>query len=132
MVKNIIYLGIFFPNEEKLITGKELEKVIPNKHITLAFRPKEIPEGIIGKPVKVKVVGYACDGNNEGFQSEVVTEDKDILNLLKEVRVPHITTSVSNSGKPVDTWKLNFQPIEPFCIDGIVGYFDGANTICCY
>lgn len=110
-----IYWGIFVEN-----LGGELEKVIPNQHITFGFRT-EYPEYVHGQNVEVTIVGYGNDGKNEAFLVEL---PNSIMDIYGGADRPHITLSVSESGKPVDSWKLDFQPVPPRSIIGKFGYFD--------
>lgn len=121
-----IYLGIFvdfitlqmFTNNN--ITKERLPRPIVNPHVTFAFKPTEYNPDLIGKLAMLKVVGYACDGKNQGLQVEMEESSvPEILAEFKKIENPHITLSVSNEGKPVDTGKLKFEPIEkPFYIMG--------------
>jgi len=125
-----IYIGIFvdydtlqkFVNDN--ITKDKLSRVIDKPHVTFAFRPKEYNPDLIGKLVMLKVVGYACDGKNQGLQIEMDnTSIPEILAEFKKIKNPHITLSTSEDGKPVDTGKMKFEPIDnPFYI---MGTYDG-------
>jgi hypothetical protein len=125
-----IYIGIFvdydtlqkFVNDN--ITKDRLSRVIEKPHVTFAFRPKEYNPDLIGKLVMLKVVGYACDGKNQGLQVTMEeTSNPEILAEFKKIKNPHITLSTSADGKPVDTGKMKFKPINnPFYI---IGTYDG-------
>lgn len=125
-----IYIGIFvdydtlqkFVNDN--ITKDRLSRVIEKPHVTFAFRPKEYNPDLIGKLVMLKVVGYACDGRNQGLQVMMEeTSNPEILAEFKKIKNPHITLSTSADGKPVDTGKMKFKPINnPFYI---IGTYDG-------
>lgn len=125
-----IYIGIFvdydtlqkFVNDN--ITKDRLSRMTERPHVTFAFRPKEYNPDLIGKLVMLKVVGYACDGKNQGLQIEMDnTSIPEILAEFDKIKNPHITLSISDDGKPVDTGKMEFSQIEkPFCI---MGFYDG-------
>ena len=125
-----IYIGIFvdydtlqkFVNDN--ITKDRLSRVIEKPHVTFAFRPKEYNPDLIGKLVMLKVVGYACDSKNQGLQVMMEeTSNPEILAEFKKIKNPHITLSTSADGKPVDTGKMKFKPINnPFYI---IGTYDG-------
>ena len=125
-----IYTGIFvdydtlqkFVNDN--IAKDRLSRVIEKPHVTFAFRPKEYNPDLIGKLVMLKVVGYACDGKNQGLQVMMEeTSNPEILAEFKKIKNPHITLSTSADGKPVDTGKMKFKPINnPFYI---IGTYDG-------
>ena len=110
-----IYWGIFVPN-----CGGKLDKVIGWQHVTYGFKT-EYPEDIHGKPVDVKVVGYGNDGQNEAYLVMLPKWTKDIYSGSD---VKHITLSVAHGAKPVDSCKLTFEPLEPFILEGVFGYFD--------
>lgn len=112
-----IYWGIFVPN-----MGGRLDKVVIFQHITFGFKT-EFPEELRGKLVdNIQIIGYANDGTNEAF--EVQIPEWMMKKYYSGASISHITLSTSWDGKPVDSCKLNFQPIVPFNIEGMFGYFD--------
>ena len=125
-----IYIGIFvdfinlqmFTNDN--ITKERFPRLIMKPHVTFAFRPTEYNPDLIGKLAMLKVVGYACDGKNQGLQVMMEeTSNPEILAEFKKIKNPHITLSTSEDGKPVDTGKMKFEPIDnPFYI---IGTYDG-------
>lgn len=118
----MIYEGFFIQDNLE----STLEKDIANKHITTQFRPKQTHEKLYGEKATFKVVGYGNDGVNEGFLVQLVScDDQELKQLFNEIPVPHITLSVSNIGKPVNTAKLNFKPVNGQTITGIFGGFNG-------
>lgn len=125
----VLYTGIFFNKEqiESAITlsgVSTLEKRIGFPHVTFEFKPKTIDKELFGKEVDVLITGHANDGKNEGFSVEVVSDDEKIRKAMQEVKVPHITVSTSKDGKPVDTGKLNFEPLGwKIWLKGITGAF---------
>lgn len=128
-----IYTGAFI-NCETLHTaiksiGQRLEKLIENPHVTFQFRPETVPSPLFGEMVKVKVVGYGNDGKNEGLKVEVCEANQMLSQMANEILVPHITISVSADGKPVDTSKLDFYPIEPFFLDMTFGAYTTNGVI---
>lgn len=123
----VIYTGWFI--NPKDIGKASLEKPIQYPHITLAFKPEDALEDKFGTTAKIKVVGYGNNGTNEGYLCEIIPEDELLKNQAKSIKVPHITLSVSADGKPVDTSKLDFHPIDPFVISGIYGAFASGKII---
>ena len=125
------YQGIFFDKEteEKLVKLQKdgLENVIKDMHITFHYGELEpYPDELMGKDFKVKIVGYASDGKNSGFQVEIPEELKK---YYKRQNVSHITVSLGEvngvKGKAVDTGFMKFEPIEePIEISGQFGYFE--------
>lgn len=125
----VIYEGVFFnPEELKETLGVEefeLAREIKNPHVTFVFRPEKPASHLYGEKVRFKVTGYACDGKNEGVAVNLVSSSKKIEELYKRIAVPHITLSVSRDGKPVDTGRLTFHPIDGPEIQGTFLPFTG-------
>lgn len=127
MNETIHYVGAFVDNEElaeKLekngVKRNILSRPIRGTHVTFQYRPKELDESLLGEVVNVRVVGYGCDGENEGVAVELSCENEKIRELSEKIEVPHITLSVSENGRPVNTRYLRFTPIErPFVVEGI-------------
>ena len=113
-MKNIIYTGIFFDFavveaavEQK--GGVTLEKAIALPHVTLVFRPSDVElqslYSLLGKGIEVSLDEFAYNDRNAGFRVSVVTPNGVVEDFLKG-KLPHITTSVGQDGRPVDTPKL--------------------------
>lgn len=131
-----IYTGVFFDAAElsekfaKYVGEETLSNIIKNPHVTFTFRPKEVDAGLFGQPVTFKVIGYACDGKNQGLQVEVLSIHSSLLSEYGTIKVPHITISVSEDGRPVDTGKLDFKPISvPFEVVGTYGAFTDEGVL---
>ena len=127
---NIIYEGFFVANT--LLTS--LEKNIWYKHITTEFRPKITHEYLYGTEAIFEVTGYGNDGNNEGYSVKLIeTDSEELKDIYNNIEVPHITLSVSANGKPVNTAKLNFNPINASSVRLIIrttfGGFNGKDVI---
>ena len=137
-----IYTGVFFYQEElqnaiDKITKTRLYRVIDNPHITFAFRPSRIDPVLFGKKATFNIVGYACDENNQGVSVCLhVTESSELAKEFLAISNPHITISVSEIGKPVNTGKLDFIPLNRINseivgnleITGTYGGFIGAKV----
>ena len=133
-MNNIIYEGFF-------ITGNldsKLEKDIQFKHITTEFIPKITHENLYGTEAIFELIGYGNDNKNEGYKVRLFKIDNDELeNIYNKIEIPHITLSVSATGKPVDTAKLNFFPLaypvkyKPYLISTKFGGFNGKEVILC-
>ena len=125
----IIYEGAFFNSEDlKKALGVEefeLAREIKNPHVTFVFRPEKPASHLYGEKVRFKVIGYACDGKNEGVAVKLISSSKEIEELYENIAVPHITLSVSKDGKPVDTGRLTFHPYEGPEIEGTFLPFTG-------
>lgn len=132
-----IYTGVFFDANELFnkfncnIGANRLARSIENPHVTFTFKPDTVTPELFGKPVKFRVIGYACDGKNQSVRVEVITIPTSLHAEYDKIKQPHITISVSADGKSVDTGKMKFEPIEnPFCIIGKYGAYttDGVCT----
>lgn len=131
-----IYTGVFFKlndlikSFDRFINAARLSNTIQNPHVTFTYKPTRVNENLFGIPIKFEVIGYACDGKNQGLQVRAVTIHNSLQEEYNEIPHPHITISVSEDGKPVDTGKLNFQPVEkPFYIIGKYGAFTNEGII---
>lgn len=133
----MIYAGIFFDkNEIEKITPNKLEKEIQFPHITFKFRPnieeQEIFKTLVNEEVDVYIYNFKMDEENAGFYvAKIETNNKTIQDLFFEIPCPHITTSVSENGKPVNTYKLFDKDCavekEIFhVIKGKFGYFENG------
>lgn len=149
-----IYTGVFFDYSVLMtrvkmhITKEMLSNIIENPHVTFAYKPEDDNmanrSSLFGIPLDFEVIGYGCDGKNQGLQVRLIKDGykkdgyirgpKLELEFLYDffVKNPHITISVSDDGKPVDTGKLEFMPIaETFLIRGSYGgyTYDGGYDI---
>lgn len=50
--------------------------------------------------------------------------------LGEAIPMPHITLSVSRTGKPVNSRNLHFAPMTPFTIERIFGGLDMDDNLC--
>lgn len=138
-MENVIYVAIFFALEAveaavKQKGGVTLEKAIALPHVTLAFRPSDeemqLLHQLLGKEIEVSLDEFAYNDRNAGFRVSVTTPNSVVEDFLKW-KLPHITTSVSQEGRPVETPKLfdgsfenvNFVQVDSQTIVGRVGLF---------
>jgi predicted SPOUT superfamily RNA methylase MTH1 len=113
------FQGLFLTKEsEELLRdqaeslGIKLSKWVNDTHITFnSGELKDIPE----KKAKVTVVGYGSDGKNSGFKVEI---PKELEKYYEGADTKHVTISLSQSGKAVDTKDLSFIPLKPFVVSG--------------
>ena len=131
-----IYTGVFFNATElsekfaKYVGEETLSNIIKNPHVTFTFRPDSVDTSLLGKPVCFTVTGYACDGKNQGLGVEVSLIHAGLSSEYQTIKHPHITISVSEDGKPVDTGKLCFTPLpESFEIVGKYGIFTDIGVL---
>lgn len=119
--ENPIYWGIFFEDEENMPMGT-LERKIVHKHVTFGFRTP-MPVELLGRETSVIVDGYGNDGKNEALFVELDPDIQDYHEGDDDARY-HITLSVAEDGRPVDSGKLAFEPMEhPYVLKGRFGYF---------
>ena len=106
-------------------------RIVENVHCTFAFRPtaEQIAEFLpyVGKRFDLSVVGYGADEQNSGFS---VSIPSDLLYLYHGSIQPHITTSLADDGRAVNTGKLSFSPIDSFSVVGTMGLFTETGIIC--
>lgn len=128
----VIYAGIFFDEEtyKKLkaqsLTGI-LDKSIPNPHVTLEFKPKELlPNEMIGKEVEVTIVGEGNDGMNHGYKVKLTD---DVKQYYKGSKIVHITMSINYPAKPADTKDIKFENRSTFNVKGKIGYFTDKGVV---
>jgi hypothetical protein len=124
------YQGLFFDEEtqKKLVKlqKKGLSYIVNNMHITFNFGEiEQYPTKLMGRDFKVKIIGYASDGKNSGFQ---VVLPEELRSFYKNQSRPHITVSLGEVdgviGVAIDTGALQFEPIEePVEIFSKLGYY---------
>ena len=132
------YFGIFFDkeNSKKIIDNEKvhLDKLPNNFHCTFCYKPDSLKlfNEVAGKTIDIALIGYACDGKNSGYKVDFSTSLKKYFkNFDKQgnVKIPHLTTSLSKDGKAVDTANLNFINLnEPILLKGRFGYFIRNNN----
>jgi len=129
------YEGIFFEADavdliHSLERGK-LARVNDEIHCTFKYHPtsNEVFNEIVGKSFEVYLIGYGNDGQNSGFEILLPDELKNYyINYDEEnptvLNVPHITASLAEEAKAVDTKNLIFDPLEtPIKLVGKFGYW---------
>lgn len=127
---SVIYEGFFI----RAPLDSTLSKDIEFKHVTTQFRPPICHQNLYGKTARFVITGYGNDGDNEGVSVSLTTaEDAELAELFNSIAIPHITLSVSEKGKPVNTAKLEFADSDSNLIGSIVegtfGGFNGRNPI---
>ena len=132
--ENIKYTGCFF---ELQLLQAHLERYdrnplvcpISHPHVTFVYRPEEVPAMLFGQRVTVRAIGYGCDGENEALQVEFADLPDCLKPYTGDIAVPHITLSIAESAKAVNSRYLEFKPIVPFPLTGIFGGMDEAGTV---
>lgn len=130
-----VYVGVFLKKENLMKRienlGSRLSKGIEFPHITFQFRPENVNEKLFGSKIIVKAIGYGNNGKNEGLKVELSSTNPELQSMIEAIEVPHITLSISDDGKPVDTRFLSFEDIEPFEICGTFGGFANGKVFTC-
>ncbi len=118
------YEGLFFEDKiAKLIHSLETKQLARINdeiiHCTFKYHPtnNEIFNEIVGKTFEVYLIGYGNDGQNSGFEILFPNELKDYyINYDEEnpttLKVPHITASLAEGAKAVNTKNLKFSPLK--------------------
>jgi len=123
-----IYWGIFFEKEDDTFFDGRLDRKIVHPHMTFGYKTP-MPPQLLGKEASVQVCGYGNDGRNEALL--VVWEFDDLRRYWNHDPRGHITLSVSENGRPVDSKNLNYELFAPNKRQrkvGRFGYFDGENV----
>lgn len=128
-MSEIKYIGCFFEFEglQKQLESyprTPLKRVVEHPHVTFAYKPQQVPKELFGTKVEFRVVGYGCNGQNEGLKVEFVDPPRELLPLIRAIPVPHITLSVAERGEAVNSSQLEFTPITPFTLTGVFGGMD--------
>lgn len=132
-IENYIYTACFVNRDELLsameangLSGQHLNRIIDCPHVTLLFRPDDPREAVFGEEVMIEVYAYGNDARNEGLAVNVVSDNVTINELLQNVQVPHITVSVAEGAKPVDTAAIKFEGTAPFILKGVYGGYPAS------
>ena len=134
----IKYCGVFFDYDEVQNLAQRFEaplyKIIEKPHVTLKYRPSEDDveslKAHLGERVKFTAQFWGNNEKNSGFAVSLSSlPSKEIYERLQGIKFPHITTSIAEGAKAVDTYKLfdgSGEPpklIAPESIRGRVGFF---------
>ena len=130
----VVYTGCFI-NPKKLeqkikkLERLPLKRTIERPHVTFEYKPSSVDFSLFGEKVSVTATGYGNDGENEGLFVTLETDNDSLKNLIKKIENPHITLSVSENGKPVNTKNLSSVPIEPIKMTAVFGAFVSGKGI---
>lgn len=129
-----IYIGCFLDPRELLSATREyahrhLARIISAPHVTFQYQPEEVDEALFGQPVEITVLGYGNDGENEGLLVQLTSPSPAVQAMAEAIPVPHITISVSETGKPVNTGGLSFREIPPFRLTGVFGGYQEGGVV---
>lgn len=123
------YIGAFLNREalyakEQVKSREHLDRLIDAPHVTFQYLPEEVNENLFGEPVRLKVTGYGKDGDNEGLRVEIIAENPEIQEMAKSIPLPHVTISISTTGKAVNTRFLEFADVKPFFLEATFGVYE--------
>lgn len=120
-MKDIMFIGIFFEEIKKGKLSNCNNK--GGQHVTLVYKPTkeqwEALKNYIGKEVVTTINKYGNDNKNEGFGVEI---DESIPYFGAEQK--HITLSIAEGAKAVNTAFIEMNEIEPFTVVGKIGFID--------
>lgn len=127
---NIIYTALFVDDTAELF--RLFPPVHKNKyghHMTIAFRPKDLGDVVVGRQSELKIIGRVVDGGADALLVET---------NLSNNQFPHITLSTAENVKPqysndmlatAEQEHLIEYFNEPTLIAVTEGYFDGTNEV---
>ena len=124
-----------FPDREmfrqaiKNLRSSPLPHEVEALHMTVAYRPQDYHEDLLGRTAVITICGYGNDGKNEGFLVKASSEDPQLQILLDKVGAPHITLAVAEGGIMADTAKIMFQEINHVSFPAKYGIFQSDGTI---
>lgn len=124
----IHYAGLFFEGEsEKKIQELErnkLDKIHDKLHCTFKYEPvdENMFDELVGKEFNIYLIGYGSNEENSGFQILLPEELRKYY--INQNGLAHITASINEDGKAVNTSKLKFEPLDkPIKVTGRFGYW---------
>lgn len=140
--KPVHYLGLFIDREclDRALEGVDRTEGSADKrpilapHITLAYKPpqKDVPRELFGKQFVLVADGYGYDGENEAIRAHLEPDtgaadfDKETFDKIQGMLdargiTTHVTLSISENGKAVNSKNLDFRPIAPVKIGCTLG-----------
>ena len=132
-LSDIKYTAFFVKKQDilsalkKIGGGDGLGNFIDAPHITTSYHPTEVNTSLFGKQVDIIIDGYGKNETNEGFSVTIKSNDeevqKEIDKITKNDSIPHITTSISDGAKAVNTRYLDFEPVKKMRIKGTFGCY---------
>ena len=122
----IFIIGLFFDSND--LPKGTLVKDITNKHVTLKYKPTvndiKLYNNFLGTEAECQIIGYGNDGANEGLFVEL---DNTVPYMGADR--PHITLSVAEGAKAVNTAFVPESEKRTGTLKGRVGYYLKDNTI---
>lgn len=120
------YIGCFIDKGKldeaiSYLPRNRLSHEIEDTHITFKYKPRRVDKSLFGTPIRVTITKYGCDKENEGLLVKLSSEDPRINEMISHIPKPHITLSVSDTGRAVNTRYLDFVDIPETCITGRFG-----------
>lgn len=140
--KPVHYMGLFVDREclEHALSnldrtdGRLGKKPIAATHLTLAYKPlpQEVPRELFGKRFTLAITGYGYNEENEAVRVELQPDagsadfDKEACDAIQSMLdsrgvTPHITLSVAEGGKAVNSKDLRFSDVAPIYVGCVFG-----------
>lgn len=130
MKDGYLYVGAFVPAENlREHLSPTLARPVRHPHVTFRYKPESVDESLFGTSIPFQVIGYGCDGENEGLEVIPVCEDGPLIQQLAAIAHPHITLSVSPSGRARNSGTLAFHPLKPFLLPAVYGGWHKRNGL---
>ena len=130
-----MYTAIFFDGANqkvmRLMGDDRLECEIKRLHIPIQKDPEVVPRELFGTPVTVEILGYGNNGKNESLACSMYCEDKNLQDILDDVKLPTITISVSEKENLGKTPYMKFNRFRvPYTCKGVFGGYDEMKRMC--
>ena len=134
MNRRFTYVGCFisphdFRDAVSKIRKSPLENDVRAPHVTFEYKPKEVDRSLFGTPVRIRIVGYGNDGENEWLKVQLDSSEPRMQRMIEELESPHITIAVCNGGEPANTKRLTFEEIEPIELTGKYGGYTKRGSV---
>ncbi len=131
--KKYNYIGCFVDKGKldeviSYLPRNRLSHEIEDTHVTFEYKPRRVDKSLFGTPIRVTITKYGFDKENEGLMVKLYSEDPRINDMISHIPKPHITLSVSDTGRAVNTRYLDFVDIPEICITGRFGGYCTLKT----
>ena len=114
--------GVFFDEINEKVIRLMADEPLRRKAEKICIKMPEdnVSEELFGTPVIVEITGYGNDGKNEGVVCRLQSPKPEMQKILKSVRRPTITLSLSEEGNYADTQNLEFKSFRiPYVCKGV-------------
>lgn len=136
----IVYEGFFVNNNEeiqeilKLFRTESFNFETKHYHVTTEFKPQKLHDNLYGIPVKILLKKYKSGklpykesfSRNDGFEVEIITENKNLKEIIMSISKNwHLTGGFNNSANLTNYLDFSDGKEVSIIIDG---YFSGFST----